>query len=284
MSAPAPHLSEPQMAALLRTSKKAAVLSALGALIVMSAFGIAGYMLWEVHNTNQDSVSKEAYAQQLDQLRTGESNAKRKLAQAEKDTQVAQAAAQAAQATAQAAQSAATDLTDRIAAAPTPASLQQLQAQVAPGVPAPTTPRDKARAEWRAGLAIRDKDLAAAYQHFKAAIAADQTYAAPYNSLGRLAFDAGKLDDAKAYYEQALQQSPVYTPALYNLALISQQQLRIEDARRYAHQALELQPDDAKMHKLLDSLDASEPPGNGSGSAAHPKATAVHPAPPPSPP
>jgi tetratricopeptide (TPR) repeat protein len=284
MNAPAPHLSEPQMAALLRTSKKAAVLSALGALIVMSAFGIAGYMLWEVHNTSQDSMSKEAHtqqlAQELDQLRTGENTAKRKLAQAEKDTQVAQAAAQAAQATAQAAQAAATDLTDRIAAAPTPGAFRQLQAQVAPAVPAPTTPRDKARAEWRAGLAIRDQDPAAAHQHFEAAIAADQTYAAPYNSLGRLAFDAGKLDEAKTYYEQALQQASTYTPALYNLAVISQQQLHLEDAKRYAHQALELQPDDAKMHKLLDSLDA----GGTNGSGAHPSGTTAHPAPPPSPP
>lgn len=251
-------LPEPQLAALVRSSKRAAVLSALGALVVFVSLGIGSLKLFQANNDLDEQLAKKhALQQRLDREIEEKQALQRKL---DADIQTLHAVRkerdQAKQEKA-VAQAEAEDLTDRVAAAPAPdfKELQSVvQKTVVQAAAASDSARDKARAEWRAGLAIRVKDPVAARRHFEAAIEADKGYAAPYNSLGRIAFDNRDFDGAMAYYRAALEREPSYGPALYNLAVTADKQGKRPEARRYAEELRRQHPQDAKSRKLVDTL------------------------------
>lgn len=219
------------------------MLSGIGALVVFTALGLGGVRLWQAET---DLVEHAADKHTLQDKLVVQ-------AEANRATKAALARATAAET---AALEATEDLVDRVAAAPTPAELVELQAQVEPKQLPPTTPRDAARAEWRTGHALRRQDPVAARHHFEAAIAADPSFAAPYNSLGRLAFDRHELVKATEYYQEALKRSPSYGPALYNLAIASDRQGRRDEARRYASELQRLHPENAKAGHLVERLAA----------------------------
>jgi tetratricopeptide (TPR) repeat protein len=249
-------IPQAQETALARASRRAAVISAIGALVVFLAMGVGAVMFRTMTANLDEQIGKKAALQQqldqqilakrelqstLDKKIEALRNTERELASANHDKTAAQGEAQ--------------DLADRIVAVHAPDALAELQQQVAPPSSSSTTPHDRARSEWRAGLAIRNKDPAAARSHFEAAIQANSDYAAPYNSLGRLAFDRHEFDRAVAYYRQALQRAPTYTPALYNLAVTCEKQGNHAEARKYARELLRLQPDNGRAQKLVKSLE-----------------------------
>jgi tetratricopeptide (TPR) repeat protein len=254
-------IPEAQVAALVRSSKRAAVLSALGALVVFSALGAGSLKLLQTNgDLDQQIAKKQALQAKLDQDNEEKRALQAKLDQEiEASRKVTTELARANQEKA-AARAETEDLTDRVAAA-APDSFMELptevQKQVAPPAAASASPRERARAEWRAGFALRSKDPVAATKHFEAAIEADKNYAAPYNSLGRLAFDRHELDRATAYYREALKRSSTYAPALYNLAITSEKRGNHLEAQRYASELRRQRPEDAKARKLVESLQGS---------------------------
>jgi len=126
-----------------------------------------------------------------------------------------------------------------------------------PPPPPSATKRERARGLWQEGYAAyrdgRVDDAVAAYEKAKRI---DPTYAAPYNSLGRIESERGNKEKARDLYLAALEQRPDYVPALNNLGWYYLTARDIERARKYAEQALQHQPGYPGSKRLLDKLDA----------------------------
>ena len=74
-----------------------------------------------------------------------------------------------------------------------------------------------------------------------------------YN-LGALAKDEGKLDEAVACYEQALQLKPDYADAHNSLGNVFKDQGKLDKALACYRQALQLKPEYAEAHNNLDNV------------------------------
>ncbi len=75
-----------------------------------------------------------------------------------------------------------------------------------------------------------------------------------HNSLGVVLAGRGRLDEAMAHYQAALQIDPHDVDPRCNLASILAARGRFEDAVAHYRKALEIQPDDALAHRSLGDL------------------------------
>jgi tetratricopeptide (TPR) repeat protein len=207
---------EEQVGGLKSSSRRAALLATVGGMIVFGAIGTGAVVLL----MRNDEIRRQLAIERELRLKL------------------------------EAEQGAAQDLADRIEAISEPEACSDLREQIATPAVSPNTPRERARAEWRAGLAIRRTDPARAVAHFDAAIRADTSFPAPYNSLGRMEFDRGNRAKATEYYRAALAQSRAYSPALYNLAIVNLIEGRVAEAQAQASELVRLRPDDRKAQEL----------------------------------
>lgn len=256
------------LASLARSSKRAALIAAMGALIVFVSLGIGSLVIISANKEldnkhrelSQQIADKENLKKDLDQKieasRLALEQTEQALARQRQETTAARQQTATAQQQTAAAQSEIQDITDRLGADSSPQACQELQKEIAPLEQSSTL--DLARKEFRAGLAVRNKDAALAEQHFQKAIEADPTYAAPYNALGRLKLKSGKTAEAVALYQQALQHSPTYAPAIYNLARAYEIRGERVKALEYAKALQRLRPDDLMTRALLERLDTEE--------------------------
>jgi tetratricopeptide (TPR) repeat protein len=253
---------------LARASKKTALISAVGALIVFASFAVGSYLMLKTlgdldvkatdlkAQISEKQTLKYNLDKELQAKKQEVENVKRELDQQIRLANAARSEKDAAVAELQ-------ELNGELLAASTPKACQELQTvardlqREAPPITGtgPEQARSHARDEWEAGLAVREKDPIAAEAHFRNAMQIDPTYAAPCNSLGRLKFDDKKADEAIALYRQALERSPTYTPAMYDLA-IAYKRTGHPDALKYARMFEKLSPDRARARKLLEFVSA----------------------------
>ena len=88
-------------------------------------------------------------------------------------------------------------------------------------------------------------DVAGAEAKYRAAIAADATYQPAHNELGALLYDAGKLDEAIGFLEQAVTLDPKDKTAWYNLAHARRMAGRHADAADAYRRYIEFNPAEA---------------------------------------
>ena len=76
-------------------------------------------------------------------------------------------------------------------------------------------------------------------------------------NAARAAAEAGRLEEARTAYEQAIAATPA-SPFLYReLAMVERREARLEEALQHAQKAVELEPGDARNHVVLaDVLEA----------------------------
>jgi len=265
-------LSDDQVARLARTSKKAALVSAVGAAVVFASIGLGVLLLLQKdHELDQQIAAKQDVVRQL--------NAQTAAARAAADKATREARAEQARADlalrqAKTERADAQDLRDQIKAAgdanlcgalakmtddhldsSPPADSSPAAAASSPHATPRPDPRAQARAEWRASqAALLKKDTRAAEQHLRTAIAADPSYAAPYNSLGRLMADRGDLQEAETFYKEAHARSSTYAPALVNLTRLTAKTRGPEAARKYAEELAQLRPNSPTAQALVHEL------------------------------
>jgi len=262
------------LAELARSSRRAAILSAIGALVVFAALTISSFIMLRTTRKAEELSNQNALLtnKNNDLLKTNgalEGEIAEKTARSRSlDEQIKTLTAKRdlAERRTAASEYECDNLKVGLTSAATPGDLQKLQSEAKEhekeaSLPTADPDRDQARQqardEWEAGLAARDKAPAAAESHFKKAIQADPTYAAPYNSLGRLKFDNKKLDEAIALYKQALDRSSTYTPAIYNLAIAYKKIGHNADALEYARLFQKLSSDGVRVRKLLAFVSAA---------------------------
>ncbi len=106
-----------------------------------------------------------------------------------------------------------------------------------------SSPRARAEAARREGDKGRDAgDAKAAEKGYRAAIAADPTWAAPHNELGTLLFEQGRAGDAVAAFERAVALDARLELAWYNLAHARRKLGRHQDAVVAYRKYIELAP------------------------------------------
>jgi tetratricopeptide (TPR) repeat protein len=107
----------------------------------------------------------------------------------------------------------------------------------------PVSARERATALWQRGYwEYTNGDRAQARALYEQAQRADSTYAAPYNSLGRIAYEANDLAAADELYQKALNLNPRYAPALHNRALVAMKRNDLDLASNLTEQALKASP------------------------------------------
>jgi protein O-mannosyl-transferase len=89
---------------------------------------------------------------------------------------------------------------------------------------------------------------------FSHALAVTKGNYTAYNNLGYFFERAGRRNDAKAYYQKALELYPNYAYAHYNLGLLLTDMGRTDEAMAHFQKALECNPDYAKAHNNLGLL------------------------------
>ena len=251
-------LSDVHMARLAKTSKRAALTSAVGAVVVFASIGMGVLLLLQKdHELDQQIAAKQDVVRKLN----AQTEAARAAAdKATRDAKAEQAKADLALRQAKAERAEAQDLRDQIKAAGD-ANVCSALAKNVEDHPDASAPREQARAEWRASqAALLKKDTRAAEQHLQKAIAADPSYAAPYNSLGRLKADRKDLQGAEELYLEAHKRSATYAPALVNLAKLTAQTRGPEAARKYAEELAQLRPNNPTAQALVRELGGSAAP------------------------
>lgn len=117
--------------------------------------------------------------------------------------------------------------------------------------------RKQARQLWKEGYkAFNDERLRAAAALYQQSLDADETYAPPYNSLGRI---SAKHDDpvtAERYYRQALRHRDYYAPALHNMGVLRFETNEYEESRQWVDRALMADPSYAPSKKIDKKLRA----------------------------
>jgi len=99
------------------------------------------------------------------------------------------------------------------------------------------------RAQANLGSAHHAKgNLAAAIDHYRAAIALYDHDAAVYSDLGGALFQSGQLAEAKAVLQQSFRVYDAYAPAHYNMAMVLERQGNTKVAERAYRRALKLVP------------------------------------------
>jgi tetratricopeptide (TPR) repeat protein len=128
-------------------------------------------------------------------------------------------------------------------------------------------PKTAAREAFERGLALEDRDPAAAADAYQRALTLDPALADAYVNLGRLRHEGGDAREAARLYHLALEQSPVDPVLHFNLALALEDTRGAEAAMRHYEQALELDPDFADAHYNLAGL--YEQAGRGADALRH---------------
>ncbi len=77
---------------------------------------------------------------------------------------------------------------------------------------------------------------------FRHAIAVGQESVTAFNTVGKLALDGKRYDEARKYLTKALDLDPEYTDAIYNLGVLAMDQGRHDDARTFLTRVLVLEP------------------------------------------
>jgi hypothetical protein len=268
-------LSDDHVARLARTSKKAALISAVGAAVVFASIGLGVLLLLQKNQElDQQITSKQDVVRQLNVQTAAARAAQDKIAAATREAQDALDQMNLALRQAKTERADAQDLRDQIKAASDanlcsalvkmtddhldsspPADSSPLAGSSSPHGTPRADPRAQARAEWRASqAALLKKDTRAAEQHLQSAIAADPTYAAPYNSLGRLKADRGDLQGAERLYKEAHTRSATYAPALVNLTKLTAKTRGPEAARKYAEELAQLRPNSPTAQALVRAV------------------------------
>ena len=91
------------------------------------------------------------------------------------------------------------------------------------------------------------------------ALKSDPDYPEAHNGLANLLLQSGRLDEARAECELALQKRPGYVDAICNLGLIDLQQGNTADAIRQFEDAQKLRPNDKRIDQLLQTLETKPP-------------------------
>ncbi len=135
------------------------------------------------------------------------------------------------------------------------ANLDGFEVPPRPGTPAPARVREASRVQWRAGFrSLLSGDVAGATDRFEKALERDTSNPAASDALARLAWLAGKVDDAEKSYTAALSHSGDYGPALAGMAEVYLHRDALADAERCVRKALASQPDYAPAHLVLSEI------------------------------
>jgi tetratricopeptide (TPR) repeat protein len=97
----------------------------------------------------------------------------------------------------------------------------------------------------------RSGRVADAVAHFQRALEINPRYAEAHNNLGLAAFQLGRADEALAHYQQALESNPQLLRAHYNLGNALLQSGRMQEAITAYEQALRIEPAYAEVHNNL---------------------------------
>lgn len=248
-------ISEARLVQLGRTSRRAAALSGLGAAVMFVSLALSTFALRDKMATVAAlETQRRELGDAVAKLNAERVKAERDLADTKDKLAVAKHQAETAQ----------DDVADLNAALDPPPAMKDAPGAAAPPalVPGTTPPtlsaRERARSEWRAGQAARQKNqVAVAERHFRAAIAADPGYAPAYNSLGRLAAAHGDTTEAEKLYRESLVHDPSYRAALYNLATLTEATHGPKAALLPAQALLKLQPSDTRSQSLVARLSAA---------------------------
>ena len=95
------------------------------------------------------------------------------------------------------------------------------------------------------------RTLERGYEEYRRALLAVAERAGSHLSLGLLALDRGRLDEAQAEYETALALDPHFVLAAVNLADLHRERGQEEDAERVLRGALACEPQAAALHHAL---------------------------------
>ncbi len=106
-----------------------------------------------------------------------------------------------------------------------------------------------------ARVALTLGQLSIAEQHVRAAIARDPNRPEPYEQLGFVLMQEGKLADAANVLERAAAARPGSAPLRLNLAVVYAQQGRYADAESQARAALAIDPTYERAREFLAELD-----------------------------
>jgi len=90
-----------------------------------------------------------------------------------------------------------------------------------------------------------------AYAHFQRALEINPKYAEAHNNLGNCLLHAGRVNEAIVHFQRALEINPNYAEAQNNLANSLFQAGRVKEAITYLQKALEIQPAFAEAHYNL---------------------------------
>ncbi len=126
-------------------------------------------------------------------------------------------------------------------------------------VTALTEPLDASRAtqalaEFERALELEDEDPMAACTCYGRAVELDPDLVDAYVNLGRIAHEAGQLNEAVRLYRLALERTPDDAVIYFNLALAVEDKGSDETAARHYEKALEIAPDFADAHYNLAQL------------------------------
>jgi tetratricopeptide (TPR) repeat protein len=119
--------------------------------------------------------------------------------------------------------------------------------------------REQARTQWRLGYAAYNRgEFAIAQRYYEAARKLDPSYAPALNSLGRIALDNNRMDEAAELFTEAIKRDPNYAPAAGNMAVLRVQQGELREAKDWAHKALKANPDYAPARVSLERIERAQ--------------------------
>jgi len=87
--------------------------------------------------------------------------------------------------------------------------------------------------------------------HYEEALRLNPRYPEAHCNLGSLLFGQGRIDEARTHYEEALRLNPDYPNAHHNLGSLLVRQGRIDEAKAHYEEALRLNPNLAATHNDL---------------------------------
>lgn len=135
------------------------------------------------------------------------------------------------------------------------ANLEGFESPPRPGSPAAARVLEMSRAQWRAGYrSLLAGDIPGARDRFQRSLERDPNNPAASDALARLAWLAGKVDDAEKNYAAAISHSADFGPSLAGMAEVYLHRESLADAERCVRKALTVQSDYAPAHLVLSEL------------------------------
>ena len=90
-----------------------------------------------------------------------------------------------------------------------------------------------------------------AIAHFQEAVEIKPDHASAHNNLGHALVREGKLNEAMGHFQTALEIQPNFADAYYNLGVALMQEGRVDEAMAHYQKAMEIQPDLVEAHNNL---------------------------------